>query len=45
MSSILRTIARSRAKRNMKRKGMTRICSRNGKRGNSYFATYWKTFV
>lgn len=39
MSSMIRTIARNRAKENMKRKGMHKIF-RNG-----YFANNWRDWV
>ncbi len=41
--SVLRSIARNRAKMNMKRRGMHRICSKRG--GYSYFANNWRDYV
>lgn len=44
MSGMIRSLARTRAKNNMMKKGMTRVCSK-GKRKYSWFADNWRYYV
>ena len=44
MSGMIRSLARNRAKNNMKKRGMTSIC-RKGKRNYSWFADNWRDYV
>ena len=44
MSNMLRSLARNRAKVNMKNLGMTRLCSDPRKIGST-FASEWRKFV
>lgn len=45
MSNILRHLARNRAKETMRKKGMIRICSKEGGRVSSYFANNWRPYA
>ena len=42
--SILRSLARNRAKTRMKKKGMRRVCSKQT-RGKSWFSENWREYV
>ena len=42
--SMIRSLARNRAKTRMKKKGMRRICSKN-RRGTSWFSQNWRDYV
>ena len=44
MSSMLRGLARNRAKTNMRAKGFTRICS-DDRRLGSLFASEWRNYA
>ena len=44
MSSMLRSLARNRAKEVMKTKGMSQIC-KQGKRKYSFFADNWRAYA
>ena len=42
--SVLRSLERNRIRVRMKKEGMTRICSKRGHNGVSWFSAVWKDY-